>query len=428
MQRRAIQPLVRPLRSLMRAPASKSETHRALVAAALADGDSVIQPALIADDTHATAEGLAALGARIERRATGWTVGGTGGRLAGGANIDARESGTTMRLLAAVAALGTASSVIDGAPRLRERPVQELANALERLGGAVEAGPSPGGLPLIVGGRTPTGDAVAVPGRRSSQFASALLLIAPRLPRGLRLELLPPAASLPYVDVTVDVMRRFGASVAREGELAWRVAPGGLRGCRFAVDGDWSSASYFLAAAALVGGRVRVDGLRADSPQPDRRVTDLLTAAGSLVRSGEDWIEVRGGDPLEAIDTDMSASPDLVPTVAVLAAFAPGRSILRNVAQLRLKESDRLEVVASNLRTLGREARALEDRLEIAPAASALHGGLIRTAGDHRIAMAFAVAGLRIGGIAVDDATCVTKSNPDFWVQLDGLAAPSAAG
>lgn len=424
---RTVQPLMRPPRTTVSIPPSKSVTHRALVAAALADGESFVAPALRSDDTEATAAGLAALGVSVEPRGAGWVVTGRGGRVPGGGRLDLRESGTSMRLLTAVAALGGRPSTLDGAPRLRERPVAPLAAALEELGGTVRLEGPAGGLPLRAGGRRPAGGRVVVPGDDSSQYASALLAIGAVLRDGLVVEIAPPAVSLPYVEVTAAVLRQFGARVERTGERAWRVAPGGLTGRGYAVEGDHSTASYFLAAAAIAGGRIRVEGVRPDSPQPDRRFGELLERAGGcVVRRGDAFVEATGSGPPGGFDVDLADAPDIAPTVAVVAAFARGPSILRGLGHLRLKESDRLAVVAENLRALGREARVEGDSLAIAASGGPLRPATVRTCGDHRMAMAFALVGLRVPGVVIDDADCVGKSDPAFWDRLDALAGPAA--
>jgi 3-phosphoshikimate 1-carboxyvinyltransferase len=315
--------------------------------------------------------------------------------------------------------MGESPSFLDGAPRLRERPVRELSRALERLGGVVSpVDEGPLDLPLRAGGTVLHGGSANLAADRSSQFASALLLMGSRLPGGLELRLDPPAVSLPYVDLTVEVLKAFGVQVVREAPLRWRVAEGSHRGCHYRVEGDHSSASYLLAAPAIVGGRTLVRGLRPGSAQPDSRLSEILMDCGCQVNSGEDWIEVRGDGRIMSLDLELGEAPDLVPTVAVLALFADGPSVLRGIAHLRHKESDRLGLLARNLRALGRPARAFEDRLEIGPRAGELRGAAILTASDHRIAMAFAIAGLRIPGIELDDADCVGKSNPEFWSQF----------
>lgn len=403
------------------APPSKSVTHRALVAAALADGPSTILDPLLAQDTNVTRRGLLDLGVPVEEGESGWTVHGGSGRVPGGGRLWLGESGTSARFLLALAALSSTPSRLDGSPRLRERPLRELGAALRRLGARIHLDTRGGGLPAEAGGSPPRGGAVRVAAGRSSQFASALLLIGSRLPGGLDLTLKPPAVSLPYVELTARVLSRFGVAVERPETLRWRVAETAYAGREFRVEGDYSSASYFLAAAALLGGRVRVSGLAPDSPQPDRCLAALLEGLGCRVSRGRDAVEVRGSGRIPAFDLQLGHAPDLVPTLAILGLFAEGASTLRGIAHLRHKESDRLELLARNLRALGRAAEAVEDRLEIGPPSTTLRGGPVSTASDHRMAMAFAVAGLRLDGIVVDDEGCVAKSDPRFWGRLEAL-------
>jgi len=422
MNPRPIRTVRRPLDATLRASPSKSATHRALVVASLADGRSVIRDPLDADDTRVTLDGLRELGVRVDETAGAWTVEGCADVPPGGGSLWLAQSGTSMRFLLALAALGRAPSSLDGSARLRERPLHDLAQALRDIGATVEATSTSGGLPARAGGGPrPSGGRVRVAARHSSQFASALLLVGSRLERGLDLTLEPPAVSLPYVDLTVGMLEAFGVPVERAGELRWRVPHCPHEARELRIEGDHSSASYFLAAAAVVGGRVRVEGLDPSSRQPDARLARLLADAGSTVRTGPDWIEVTGSGPPRAFSLDLGASPDLVPTVAVVAMFADGPCELHGISHLKVKESDRLRAVAANLGRLGCDAAAGEDRLRVEPDPKRYHGATVVTEGDHRMAMAFAVAGLVVDGVTVDDPACVSKSNPSFWAQLDSL-------
>lgn len=405
------------------APPSKSVTHRALVAAALASGETTLVGPLDADDTRITLRGLAALGVEVRVDRDRWWIRGCPATLPGGAKIELGESGTSARLLTAVAALGSRPSTLDGAERLRQRPLRELTQALIGLGADVRSTGAGTDLPLTAGGLRPRGGTVSVEASRSSQFASALLLVAPRLSRGLQLRLTPPVVSAPYVRLTAAVLCDFGVRVEHESELRWTVAAQDYAGREYAIEGDHSSASYFLASACVVGGRVRVRGLRAGSAQADARLGPLLAGLGCEVRGSRDRIDVRGSGNVPAFDVELADAPDLVPTVAVLGLFADGPCTIRGIAHLRLKESDRLELLAANLRALGRPAQAREDRLEIGPPPAALRGARLPTAGDHRMAMAFAVAGLRLDGVRVEQPDCVAKSFPRFWQSFAAIEA-----
>jgi 3-phosphoshikimate 1-carboxyvinyltransferase len=422
MTSRRIRSSPQPLDARFFAVPSKSVTHRALVVAALASGRSTILDPLEADDTIVTREGIRALGIPVESRPGRWVVEGRGSEIRGGAEVWLGGSGTSFRFLLAVAALGREPSRLEGAPRLAARPIGPLVGALVELGADVTV-PSDGrGLPASAGGAPLRGGSVRLAGDESSQFASALLLIASKLPSGLDLTLAPGAVSLPYVRLTIEVLASFGACVESDPSGRFRVPPSAYGGKEYRVEGDHSAASYFLAAAAIRGGSVRVDALRPESAQPDARLGSILESLHCEVRRGADWIEARGTGRIPPFDVDLAGAPDLAPTLAAMALFAEGTCILRGVGHLRWKESDRLEVLARNLRSLGREARATDRTLEVGPSLpGGLHGTTIDTASDHRIAMAFAIAGSRLDGIRLDDDACVGKSNPGFWRDFEAL-------
>jgi len=420
MRTRCIEPARSPVNAELTAVPSKSWTHRALVAAALADGRSRVDRPLDAADTRCTRRGIVSLGLRVEDDEGSWVVHGGGGRIPGGARIDCEASGTTARFLSALAATGSRPSVLDGSPRLRERPMEELVTALGALGAFVSA--PGGGLPLEAGGPGLHGGSVTISGRRSSQFASALLLVGPALADGLELTVAPPRASFAYVLLTTRVLEQFGVIVRRTGDGTFAVAPQRVVPATLASEGDHSSASYAFLAAAVTGGRVRVAGLDADSFQPDARFSRDLATIGCVVRAEAAGITVEGGTPLSAFDWDLEDAPDLAPAAAVLALFCHGESRLRGVGNLRLKESDRLAALASGLARLGAAVRVEDDALTVRPPAAGAAGASIDVAGDHRIAMAFAIAGLRVPGVVLSDATVVGKSYPGFWEDLERLS------
>lgn len=400
---------------------SKSATHRALVAAALADGRSEIHEPLEADDTRCTLQGLRELGVRVDEREHVWVVHGTSGVFPGGGSIDLRASGTSARFLVALASLGEKPSVLDGSPRLRERPMRELIEALVALGASVDAS-GKWGLPLRAGGFPVHGGTAVISGARSSQFASALLLAAPAFQQGLRLEVAPPRVSFSYVRMSVETLKTFGASVATVGEARFVVPPQRLRATTLVIERDYSSASYLFGAAAILGGRVRIRGLRADSKQPDARFLRDLESLGCRVDYGADGIVVEGSGRVPPFAWDLADAPDLAPTAAVLALFAEGPCALSGLQHLTMKESDRLSVLQDNLTRLGARTSVEAATLSIdPPTRGAVLGGAIRVAGDHRIAMAFALAGLAIPGVSVDDPEVVAKSYPRFWDDLAAL-------
>ena len=418
MPTRCIEPAKAPLRAEFRAVPSKSVTHRALVAAALAAGESEILEPLDAEDTRCTLRAIRALGVRVDERERAWIVHGSAGAVRGGGVIDLEASGTSARFLTALAALGAQPSSLDGSPRLRERPMEELIEALAALGGTIAA-TNGRSLPLRAGGSAVRGGRVALSGARSSQFASALLLAAPAFDRGLRLDVLPPRVSFAYVHLTVRILESFGAVVTRDGEAGFQVAPQTLRGTTLTVEGDHSSASYLFAAAAIVGGRVRISGLEAGSLQPDARFLEDLRSLGCVVAPDDDGVVVEGSGYVPAFSWDLADAPDLAPTAAVLALFADGPCVLSGLHHLALKESDRLATIRDNLVALGARADVHEGSLSVLPPKRGeARGGRIEVARDHRIAMAFAIAGLVVAGVTIADPEAVAKSYPAFWDDL----------
>jgi 3-phosphoshikimate 1-carboxyvinyltransferase len=394
-------------------PGSKSYTHRALVAAALAQGESLLTNALDAEDTRLTAQALAQLGAGIDWRQDGVRVQGTGGRWQPVvAPIYLGNSGTSMRFLTALAALGQGEYRLTGSPRLCQRPQGELLEALAQLGVQAVSEKGDGCPPVMVHGGLRGGKA-NLSGAISSQYLSALLFISPLAPQGAAIEITGDLVSRPYVDLTLDVLGDFGISYYREGYRYFHL-PGGqcYLAQDYAIEADASSASYFWAAAALTRGRVTIANLFADSSQGDVGFLKVLEQLGCRVSSGEAGLTVEGG-PLQGVEVDMAAMPDLVPTLAVLAAFAQGETVITGVSHLRHKESDRLAAVAAELGKMGITVRETADGLVITGGEP--HGAAIDTYQDHRIAMSFAVAGLRAPGTVINDPDCVAKSFPEFW-------------
>jgi 3-phosphoshikimate 1-carboxyvinyltransferase len=409
---------VGPLAASARVPTSKSLTNRALVAAAVANGGRVASP-LECEDTRLLAGALEAAGWAV----TWGAVVEVGPRRApsGTVSVDLGNSGTGVRLLLALLAAVPGSFVVDGSPRLRERPMAPLLDALEGLGAALE--PTHGGLPVRLDGRRLRGGRVELRPGVSSQFASALLMAAPLMDEGLELELRGPIPSRPYLDLTRDVLERFGATVSSDPSgMSWRVAPGPLRPTTERVEGDWSAAAFFLAAAAVAGGSVQVAPLDERSRQGDRRVCEILAGSGVEIAAGPGEVSARGParGPLIA---NLAATPDLFPALAAVAATAPPGSRLEGLGHLRHKESDRLAVMVGNLRRLGAVLEEDGTTLRVLAPASGAAGNAVsvESAGDHRIAMAMAVAALRLGPLALDDGDCVQKSFPGFWTAWERL-------
>jgi 3-phosphoshikimate 1-carboxyvinyltransferase len=330
--------------------------------------------------------------------------------------IDVHASGTAARFLTAVLALVPGASRLDGIPRMRQRPIQDLVDALNALGARLHT-ESPGGCPPVVGERAElSGGEAEVDASRSSQYVSAVLQIAPYAAHDVRLRLKGGVlVSRPYVDVTFAVMRAFGAEAGFVDDATIAVSnrtP--YRGREYTIEPDASTAAFFFAAAAVGGGRVRVLDLPGDSAQADMGSLDVLERMGARVTRGPNWVEVQApAAGLRGVDVDMNAMPDAVLAMAVTAAFASGETTIRNVANLRIKESDRLHALETELRKLGAGASTGPDWIRIEPAP--LRAASIDTYDDHRMAMAFALAGLRIPGVVIRDPSCVSKSWPEYF-------------
>jgi 3-phosphoshikimate 1-carboxyvinyltransferase len=417
---REIKPHV-PVQATLTLPGSKSYTHRALMAAALALGESVLTNALKAEDTELTAHALAQLGAGIDWQGTTINVTGRGGRWRPVAlPLYLGNSGTSMRFLTALAALGEGEYLLTGTERLCQRPLGELLTALQAIGVKAVSEQGDGCPPVRVTGGLIGGKA-ALSGAISSQFLSALLFIGPLAPAGLEVEITGDLVSRPYVDLTLEVLEDFGVSYYREGYRYFQLPGGqGYLPQEYPIEADASSASYFWAAAALTGGRVTLTNLSLASSQGDAAFPQVLERMGCAVTSSEAGLTVQGG-PLQGVEVNMATMPDLVPTLAVLAAFAQGETVITGVAHLRHKESDRLTAVVTELGKMGIEARETEDGLIIRGGTP--RGAFIHTYNDHRIAMSFAVAGLKVPGLSITDPDCVAKSFPEFWEFFERLYA-----
>lgn len=420
-----IQPLTRPPEAVVEVPGSKSLTNRALLVAALADGVSELTGALDGDDTRHFAAGLRALGFRLEPPdpAPVWRVHGEGGRVpAEHAELFVGNAGTAARFLTALCCLGSGVYRIDGVARMRERPMEPLLEALRSLGAEVRSLRQSGNLPVEVEAGGLDGGVVALDARDSSQFLSALLLVAPYARSDVEIMLIGDPPSQPYVTMTTQLMRAFGVEVEQPYDGQFFVRAGQrYRARRFAIEPDASSASYFYAAAAITGGSVVVRGIHEQSLQGDARFPELLREMGCRVQRTGEGIRVTGpeGGRLRGLDIDLSDMSDLTPTVAVMAPFCDAPVRLRNVAHVRLQESDRLRVLATELGRLGVRVEEFRDGLRIYP--GPVSGGLVQPHDDHRIAMAFAVLGLRVRGIRIANPGCVSKTFPDFFQRLERL-------
>jgi len=401
-------------------PGSKSVTHRALVVSGLADGESVLVNALRSEDTLYTAHGLEKLDVGIFWEENRLHVSGNGGRLkTGEETIYVGNSGTSMRFLTALTALKIGTTLLDGNERMRTRPMADLLQSLSALGVNVNSQNGDGSPPVRIESHGLRGGMAQVRGEESSQFLSALLMVAPYALEDVCIEVTGNLSSKPYVNITREVMSAFGVEVRNEGDHSFFVRRGQrYRAREYVIEGDASNASYFFSAAAMTGGRIRVENFKPDSIQGDAGFLSLLEKMGCDVVRENHWAEVRG-KKLHGIMIDMNAMPDLVPTLAVTAAFAEGKTVIRNIAHLRLKESDRLKALAEELSKMG--VRVEEGKDWLAIEGGKAHGAEIETYDDHRLAMSFAVAGLVVPGIKIKSERCVDKSFPGFWETFQRL-------
>jgi 3-phosphoshikimate 1-carboxyvinyltransferase len=413
----------------VRMPGSKSISNRVLLLAALSSGDTAVRDLLDADDTQVMLEALARLGVRIERPSRdAAVVRGAGGVFpVKSAELHLGNAGTALRPLVAALALAGGEYRLSGVPRMHERPIGHLVEALRRLGADIAYLEKEGFPPLLVHPRAIRGGTARVRGDVSSQYLSALLMALPMRGERTEIEVEGELVSQPYVEITLNLMRRFGVEVARDGWKRFTVpaaryaSPGEIR-----VEGDASSASYFLAAGAIGGGPVRVEGVGRGSIQGDVRFTEVLEKMGARISMGEDWIEAGGSGRLKPIDADLNHIPDAAMTAAVAALFAEGTSTLRNIASWRVKETDRIAAMAKELRKLGAAVEEGPDYLRITPPAK-LKPATVDTYDDHRMAMSLSLAAL--GGIRVriNDPDCVGKTFPEYFDALGSISAPVIA-
>ncbi|MEU9245231.1 3-phosphoshikimate 1-carboxyvinyltransferase [Streptomyces sp. NPDC048385] len=405
---------------LVAIPGSKSVTARALFLAAAADGVTTLVRPLRSDDTEGFAEGLARLGYRIGRTPDTWQVDGRPqGPALPAAEVYCRDGATTARFLPTLAAAGHGSYRFDASEQMRRRPLGPLTRALRDLGVDLRHEEAEGHHPLRIEAAGVEGGEVTLDAGQSSQYLTALLLLGPLTRKGLRIRV-TDLVSAPYVEITIAMMRAFGVEVAREGDV-FAVPSGGYRATTYAVEPDASTASYFFAAAAVTGREVTVPGLGQGALQGDLGFVDVLRRMGAEVEVAADRTTVRGTGRLRGVTVAMRDISDTMPTLAAIAPFADGPVRIEDVANTRVKECDRLDACAENLRRLGIEAATGEDWIEIRPGTPA--PAEIKTYGDHRVVMSFAVTGLRTPGISFDDPGCVKKTFPGFHEAFGALAA-----
>ncbi len=417
----AIRPLVN-LDAVVAIPGSKSYTQRAMAIAALAKGESLLKNVLISEDTRHLAGALRMLGIGVSQKGAEMTIRGGEGTISGaGREITLGNNGTALRLLAGIVSLGRGPFVLTGDKRLCERPLQPLLDALSSLGAQSHTEGDRGCPPVVIEGGGLRGGRVVLRDIGSSQYVSSLLIAAPYAGAETTILLEGRIPSRPYIALTIEAMETFGVKVASAGENCWAVkGRQSYHGREFTIEGDASSASYFFLAAALMKGRIRVENINPQTRQGDIGFLRLLEGLGCTVRSGDNAVELIGGEmPKDEMVFDLGEMPDIVPSLAVLCAARPGRSVIRNVAHLRLKESDRITALVTELHKTGIQAEELPDGLAIEGGVP--RGARIETYNDHRIAMSFAILGLAALGMEIENENCVGKSFPGFWEALEGF-------
>jgi 3-phosphoshikimate 1-carboxyvinyltransferase len=413
------------LAARVRVPSSKSLTNRALVGSAVAGGGVIRRP-LDCDDTRVLAGALSAAGWRVD-----WGSElrvGERSPVPGQARIWLGDSGTGARLILALLATTPGRFVVDGSRRLRERPMRPLLDALSALGAGLTA--TEGCLPVAIEGAPLAGGRVSVRAELSSQFVSALLLAAPLMRRGLELAVDGPLPSAPYVELTMGIMRQLGIDATWERAAGrWRVPAGQPQTTELTIEGDWSAAAVFVAAAAVAGGRVEIEGVSPESPQGDRAVAAILGEAGARSTATANGL-LAEGPASRPVCADLTDAPDLFPALAAVAAALPPGSRIAGIERLRHKESDRVSAMVDNLRGLGARVEIAGSELRVTGAMVQARTGARRVtaAGDHRIAMAMAVAALHAGPLELDDPGCVSKSFPGFWESWRELTGETGGG
>jgi 3-phosphoshikimate 1-carboxyvinyltransferase len=404
----------------MEIPGSKSLTNRALMIAALAQGNSTLENALFSDDTHWFATCLQQLEISVvsDANSARFSVTGLGGEIpARQADLFVGNAGTAARFITALVSLGRGQYRLDGIPRMRERPMGELLTVLQSTGANVDFEGQPGFMPYTLHSRGFQGGHIHLKANQTSQQVSALLMIAPYAQQDTLIEIVDELVSGSYVNITCQVMAEFGVQVTHPEPNHFYIRAGQRYQPRhYYVEPDASNASYFLAAAAVTGGRVRVNHLSAQSCQGDARFVEILAVMGCQIKATGSYIEVVGPEKLQGVDVDMNDMSDLVQTLAAIAPFASSPVTIRNVEHIRWKETERLQAIVTELRRLGATVEEFADGLKIYP--GPLRPAAIETYDDHRMAMAFAVTGLKSPGVIIKQPDCTAKTFPDFFTRF----------
>jgi 3-phosphoshikimate 1-carboxyvinyltransferase len=431
-----INPISHALQASVRVPGSKSLTNRALLIASLANGITVLRNALFSDDSNYFAGVLQQLGfdVKLNPSRSEMTVAGQGGLIpARSAELFIGNAGTAARFLTAFLTLGNGNYTLDGDERMRERPIGDLVSALEQLGAKIVRCQSHSGkestidrsqiicLPLHISACGLTGGRAEISGNISSQYLSGLLMVAPYAHNQVEIRLATELISKPYVDLTLAVMSDFGVEVTRKGAKGFVIDPAKYQSkTTYSIECDASAASYFFAAPAILGGKVRVENINRHSKQGDIAFLDILQQMGCTVTEGREYVEVAGPVSLRGVDVDMRDISDTAQTLAVIAPFAVTPTHIRGIGFVRTKESNRISDTCTELRRLGVEVKEHPDGLTIQPS-EAIRPASIHTYNDHRMAMAFALIGLRAPGVIIENPACVSKTFPDYFRVLEAL-------
>ncbi|MBU2876414.1 MULTISPECIES: 3-phosphoshikimate 1-carboxyvinyltransferase [Alteromonadaceae] len=425
MQQLRLEPISK-VQGTVNVPGSKSLSNRALLLAALAKGETTLTNLLDSDDIRHMLDALSLLGVayQLSDDKTQCIVQGNNGVF----NTDSKiemflgNAGTAMRPLCAALAASNGEYVLTGEPRMEERPIGALVDALSQAGAEISYLKSDGYPPLHIKGKALSGGKIQVDGSVSSQFLTAVLMAAPLFSDDSQIDIIGELVSKPYIDITLDTMAKFGVTVENDNYQSFKItgnqtyqSPG-----TFLVEGDASSASYFLAAGAIKGGTVKVTGVGAKSIQGDIKFADVLSAMGAKVTWGDDFIEVTGA-PLTAIDMDMNHIPDAAMTIATTALFATGTTKMTNIYNWRVKETDRLAAMATELRKLGAEVKEGHDFIEVTAPAK-LQEAEIDTYNDHRVAMCFSLVALSDTAVVINDPGCTAKTFPDYFERFASIS------
>lgn len=417
-----ITPIPHPLNATVRVPGSKSLTNRALLIAALANGTTRLTNALFSDDSCYFAKALQTLGfdVQLDEPNSEMMVTGQGGHIpAKEAELFIGNAGTAARFLSAFLTLGNGEYILDGDARMRERPIQDLIDALNQLGVELEA--KNNCPPVEIFAKGLSGGKTNIAGNISSQFLSALLMVAPCARSPIEIEVTTALNSKPYVDMTISVMQDFGVQIDRQGYERFTIYPASyLPITKYQIESDASAASYFFAAPAICGGTVRVENISRNSKQGDIAFLDILGQMGCGITEGKNFISVTGTNTLIGVDVDMRDIPDTAQTLAVIAPFASSLTRIRGIASARVKETDRVHATCTELARLGVRVEEHEDGMTVYPCET-LKPASIQTYNDHRMAMAFSLIGLRFDGVFIENPACVSKTFPNYWEVLDTL-------